>query len=140
MKIRQDTKLSIMMVVAAALLLQMSETMEYYSTRRSFNAQLTEMALYDLNDSHRISQVKQEVEAATKDILPDIAHQINEIDIDTLQILVSKFINEQPQIAGISIGYLPEFVPKGHRLRQSALWSLYLRKPQGQRKAWRRLN
>lgn len=112
MKIRQDTKLSIMMVVAAALLLQMSETLEYYSTRRSFNAQLTEMALYDLNDSHRISQVKQEVEAATKDILPDIAHQINEIDIDTLQILVSKLINEQPQIAGISIGYLPEFVPK----------------------------
>ena len=112
MKLGQDTKLSIMMVVAAALLLQMSETLEYFSTRRTFNAQLTEMAQYDLNDSHRISQVKQEVEAATQAVLPKIAKQINEMDLDTLQILVKNLIKEQPQIVGVSIGYLPEFVTK----------------------------
>ncbi|MBP5570389.1 MAG: SpoIIE family protein phosphatase [Prevotella sp.] len=112
MKLKQDTKLSIMMVIAAALLLQMNETMEYFSTRRTFNEQLTEMAQYDLNDSHRISQVKQEVEAATQAILPKIAQQINEIDVDTLQMLVKNLITEQPQIVGISIGYLPEYVTK----------------------------
>ena len=100
------------MVIAAALLLQMNETMEYFSTRRTFNEQLTEMAQYDLNDSHRISQVKQEVEAATQAILPKIAQQINEIDVDTLQMLVKNLITEQPQIVGISIGYLPEYVTK----------------------------
>ena len=100
------------MVVAAALLLQMSVTMEYFSTRRTFNEQLTEMAQYDLNDSHRISQVKQEVEAATQAILPEISRQINEIDIDTLKMLVKNLTNEQPQIVGISIGYKPEFVTK----------------------------
>ena len=90
MKLGQDTKLSIMMVVAAALLLQMSETLEYFSTRRTFNAQLTEMQA----------------------VLPKIAKQINEMDLDTLQILVKNLIKEQPQIVGVSIGYLPEFVTK----------------------------
>ena len=50
MKINEDTKLSIVVIVVAALLLQLNSALEYISTRRDFTEQLTEKAQRDVND------------------------------------------------------------------------------------------
>ena len=54
MKLKQQTRLSILVIVLAALLLEANTALEFFSTRRSFNEQLTEKAQRDLNESHRI--------------------------------------------------------------------------------------
>ena len=55
MKLKQQTRLSILVIVLAAVLLEANTALEFFSTRRSFNEQLTEKAQRDLNESHRIA-------------------------------------------------------------------------------------
>ena len=125
MKLKQDTKYSIMMVVVAALLLQGSFTMEFVSTRRTFNYQLTEMAQNDLTDSYRIAKVRQDVENATRSVIDEIEKQANEIDMDTLQMLIGDLVHNQDQIVGVSFAYLPEYVPQQLEQKESR-YAIYI--------------
>ena len=67
MKLKQQTRLSILVIVVAALLLEANTALEFFSARRSFTEQLTEKAQRDLNESNRIARVKQEVQGLIKD-------------------------------------------------------------------------
>ena len=113
MKINEDTKLSIVVIVVAALLLQLNSALEYISTRRDFTEQLTEKAQRDVNESPRIARVKHHVEESLNDILPAIRNQAKEVDVDTLKQLFSKLLYEHKHIVGITIGYVPGYVEAG---------------------------
>lgn len=113
MKINEDTKLSIVVIVVAALLLQLNSALEYISTRRDFTEQLTEKAQRDVNESPRIAHVKHHVEESVNDILPAIRKQTNEVDVDTLKQMFSKLLYEHKHIVGVAIGYVPGYVENG---------------------------
>jgi len=110
MKISQHTKLSILVVVIAAVLLEVNTALEYFATRRSFNAQLTEKAQRDLNQSYRIAKLKQEVEAAVNNTLPELERLIDESDIDTLRLVMRHLASTQEQIVGVAVGFVPGYL------------------------------
>lgn len=108
MKLNHHTRMSILVIVVAAVLLELNTIVDYVSTRRSFNEQLTEKAQRDLNESHRIARIKEEVEAAVAAALPEIEKQADEVDIDTLRQVLRQLSLSQPQIVGVTVGFVPE--------------------------------
>ena len=112
MKLKQHMKLSIVVIVIAAALLELTTAVQYFTTREGISEQLTEKAQRDLNLSPRIAKVKMEVENAVDSALPDIKRQLMEVDIDTLTMLLRHLSASQHQIVGVSLGFVPGFVPK----------------------------
>ena len=113
MKLKQQTRLSILVIVLAAVLLEANTALEFFSTRRSFNEQLTEKAQRDLNQSSRIAKVKQEVEAAVAAALPTMERLAEEKDTDSLRQAMRELVFSQEQIIGVSLGYAPSAVQGG---------------------------
>ena len=107
MKLNHHTRVSILVIVVAALLLELNTIVDFVSTRRSFNEQLTEKAQRDLNESHRIARIKEEVENAVAAALPEIERQADEVDIDTLRQVLRQLSLSQPQIVGVTVGFVP---------------------------------
>ena len=107
MKLNQHTRVSILVIIVAALLLELNTIVDFVSTRRSFNEQLTEKAQRDLNESHRIARIKEEVENAVAAALPEIERQADEVDIDTLRQVLRQLSLSQPQIVGVTVGFMP---------------------------------
>jgi len=59
MKLNHHTRVSILVIIVAAGLLELNTIVDFVSTRRSFNEQLTEKAQRDLNESHRMARADQ---------------------------------------------------------------------------------
>ena len=128
MKLKQQTRLSILVIVLAAVLLEANTALEFFSTRRSFNEQLTEKAQRDLNESHRIGRVKQEVETAVRAALPTIERLAVEADADSLRQAMRQLVLGQEQIVGVSVGFQPGYVHGGVGAKHTdgALFGLYV--------------
>ena len=128
MKLKQQTRLSILVIVLAAVLLEANTALEFFSTRRSFNEQLTEKAQRDLNESHRIGKVKQEVETAVRAALPTIERLAVEVDADSLRQAMRQLVLGQEQIVGVSVGFQPGYVHGGVGVKHTdgALFGLYV--------------
>ena len=107
MKLNHHTRVSILVIVVAAVLLELNTVVDFVSTRRSFNEQLTVKAQRDLNESHRIARIKEEVENAVAAALPEIERQADEVDIDTLRQVLRQLSLSQPQIVGVTVGFMP---------------------------------
>lgn len=107
MKLNHHTRVSILVIVVAAVLLELNTVVDFVSTRRSFNEQLTVKAQRDLNESHRIARIKEEVENAVAAALPEIERQADEVDIDTLRQVLRQLSLSQPQIVGVTVGFVP---------------------------------
>lgn len=112
MKINKQTKLSIVVIVIAAVLLELTTAVQYFTTRQGISQQLTEKAQRDLNQSPRIAKVKEEVEKAVDSAVPGLKQQLMEIDIDTLKMQLRHLTMTQQQIVGISLAFVPGYVPK----------------------------
>ncbi len=110
MKINNQTKLSIVVIVIAALLLEANTALEFFSTRRSFNEQLTEMAQRDLNHSNRTFHLKQDVEAVVRAYLPTVTQLAKDMDTDSLSNTMRQMVLSQEQIVGVSLGFVPDYV------------------------------
>ena len=128
MKLKQQTRLSILVIVLAAVLLEANTALEFFSTRRSFNEQLTEKAQRDLNGSHRIAQVKQQVEAAVSATLPAIERMAVEMDTDSLRQAMRQLVISQEHIVGVSLGFVPEYIHRDFGAKQTdgARFGLYV--------------
>ena len=113
MKQKQQTRWGILVIVVAAVLLEANTALEFFSTRRSFNEQLTEKAQRDLNESHRIAMVKQEVESAVSAALPAMERLAVEMDTDSLRQAMRQLVLSQEQIVGVSVGFKPGYVHGG---------------------------
>lgn len=129
---KKQTKYSIIVIVVAALLLQANSALEYFTIRRSFNEQLTEMAQRDLNDSHRIDRIKREVEKVMKETMPEIESHAN--DLDSLRTIMKKICSQQKQIVGVSLAFVPgvDLGPeiKNIQDRQKGRYGIYIYLPQ----------
>ena len=112
MKLKQHTRLSIVVIIIAAVLLELTTAVQYFTAREGISEQLTEKAQRDLNLSPRIAKVKREVEQAVDKAVPDIKRQLMEVDIDTLAMLLRRLSASQHQIVGVSLGFVPGFVPQ----------------------------
>ncbi len=99
---RKDQLRSILVLVVAALLLQLITAVQYFSTRRGISEQLTEMAQRDLNSTNRTAQLKQEVEAALAQVMPDIERFTARHDNDSLWAVIRGLLGRQPQVIGVS--------------------------------------
>ena len=128
MKLKQQTRLSILVIVLAAVLLEANTALEFFSTRRSFNEQLTEKAQRDLNESHRIGRVKQEVETAVRAALPTIERLAVEADADSLRQAMRQLVISQEHIVGVSLGFVPEYIHRDFGAKQTdgARFGLYV--------------
>ena len=131
MKLNHHTRVSILVIVVAAVLLELNTIVDFVSMRRSFSEQLTVKAQHDLNESHRIARIKEEVEAAVAAALPEIERQADEVDIDTLRQVLTHLSLSQPQIVGVTVGFVPGKAthPEGAEHSQNkdqALFGLYL--------------
>ena len=73
MKVSRKNQLrSVMVLVIAALLLELTTAVQFFSMRRNVSKQLMEMAQRDLSATNQTAQLKQEVEGMMAQILPDI--------------------------------------------------------------------
>ena len=113
MKLKQQTRWGILVIVVAAVLLEANTALEFFSSRRSFNEQLTDKAQRDLNESHRIAMVKQEVESAVSAALPAMERLAVEMDTDSLRQAMRQLVLSQEQIVGVSVGFKPGYVHGG---------------------------
>ena len=99
---RQKTWLnSIVVLVVAALLLELTSAVQYYSTRHSITGRLTEMAQQDLSETDQIAQRKQDVETSTLQLLPVIERLAARDDLDSIRIVIRQMLSEQQQAVGI---------------------------------------
>ena len=111
MKLKQHTRLSIVVIVIAAVLLEVTTAVQYFTAREGITQQLTEKAQRDLTLSPRIAKVKREVEQAVDKAVPEIKRQLMEVDIDTLAMLLRRLSASQHQVVGVSLGFVPGFIP-----------------------------
>ena len=69
---RQTKIRSIVVLVVAAIFLELTTAVQYISTRRAITAQITEMAKHDLTSANRTFEVKEIAEAAIAAVLPEV--------------------------------------------------------------------
>ena len=60
------------MLIVAALLLELTTAMQYFSTRTGITRQMVEMAHRDLSESDRTAELKREVELTVAQMLPTL--------------------------------------------------------------------
>ena len=63
---RQTKIRSIVVLVVAAIFLELTTAVQYISTRRAITAQITEMAKHDLTSANRIIEVKEIADSADR--------------------------------------------------------------------------
>ena len=107
MKASRQTKIrSIVVLVVAALLLELTTAVQYYSARKSITTQLTEMAQRDLRETNHTALLKKQVETAMTQALPHIERLANRHDADSTRLFIREMLDQQPQIVGIDFCYV----------------------------------
>ena len=103
---RKDQLRSILVLVIAALMLELITAVQYYSTRRGITKQMTEMAQRDLNATNHTAQIKQEVEEALAQAMPDIQRLTERKDNDSLHLVIRELVGRKQDVVGVSFCYL----------------------------------
>ena len=98
---RQTTNLSsIAVLVVAALLLELTTAVQYFSTRSSITRQVTEMAQRDLSETGNTAELKRKVEHATTQMLPTIERLMACHATDSLRLHIAQILREHEEIVG----------------------------------------
>ena len=82
-------------------MLELITAVQYYSTRRGITEQLMEMAQRDLSATNHTAQLKQEVEEALAQVLPDVERFAARKDKDSLRIVIRELLAKEQQVAGL---------------------------------------
>ena len=82
-------------------MLELITAVQYYSTRRGITEQLMEMAQRDLSATNHTAQLKQEVEEALAQVLPDVERFAARKDKDSLWIVIRELLAKEQQVAGL---------------------------------------
>ncbi len=97
---------SIVVLVIAALLLEITTAVQYFSTRASITKQVTEMAQHDVRETTHIAQIKQEVETVIEQELPSIQRLTLLNERDSLNLLFTRILTQENQIVGIDFCHI----------------------------------
>ena len=104
---QQTTKWgSINVLIAAALLLEMTTAIQYFSTRRNITRQLTEMAQRDVSETNHTAELKREVERTTTLMLPTVERYTASHADDSLRIYIEQILLKQHEIVGFDYCHL----------------------------------
>ena len=98
---RQAKVRSIAVLIAAALLLELTTAVQFISTRRAISSQITEMAQRDLSETNHTAQVKLIAENAIADVLPEVERLAELGQEDSLHRLLQSIVAIHPEIVGI---------------------------------------
>ncbi len=107
MKVSRKNQLrSVMVLVIAALLLELTTAVQFFSMRRNVSKQLMEMAQRDLSATNQTAQLKQEVEGMMAQILPDIERFTAHQDNDSLRLLIRETLSREQQMVGVDFCHI----------------------------------
>ena len=110
---KKQTKYSILVIVIAALVLEIATAEQFFSARRVFTEQLMQKAQRDLNESPRIANVKQEVETVVDQAWAEFGNHLTD-SAAMLRHMVT-LCESKPQIVGIALAFIPEKTPQAYR-------------------------
>ena len=96
---------SILVLVAAALLLELTTAVQYFSTRRAITEQINEMAQRDLSSTNRTVEVKRKAEEAINVALPEVERLTAAGEEDSLHRLLQQIVANHPELAGVDFAY-----------------------------------
>ena len=102
---RQTKIRSIVVLVVAAIFLELTTAVQYISTRRAITAQITEMAKHDLTSANRTFEVKEIAEAAIAAVLPEVERFIDTQQQDSLHMALQRVVANHPEIVGVDFAY-----------------------------------
>lgn len=111
---------SVVVLIVAALLLELTTAVQYFATRRDITWQLTEMAQRDLSETNHTALLKQDVEKTLSDYLPIVQKLVEKKDIDSLKMTLRKMLVQSEYITGMNIAFIPGYIndavsnPKSH--------------------------
>ena len=98
---RQAKIRSIAVLIAAALLLELTTAFQYISTRTAIGSQIQEMAQRDLSATSRTAKVKQIAENALAEVLPEVERLTELGQEDSLHRVLQRIVAKQTEIVGI---------------------------------------
>ena len=91
---------SIAVLIVAALLLELTTAMQYFSTRTGITRQMVEMAHRDLSESDRTAELKREVELTVAQMLPTLGRLTSQLASDSLHLYIDDILGQQDEIVG----------------------------------------
>ena len=91
---------SIAVLIVAALLLELTTAMQYFSTRTGITRQMVEMAYRDLSESDRTAELKRDVERTTAQMIPNIERLMAQNTADSLRLFINEVLRQKKDIVG----------------------------------------
>ena len=101
---------SIVVLVVAAMLLELTTAVQYFATRRDITWQLKEMAQRDLNETNHTAKIKQEVEKTVSEHVDDVERMVANKDIDSLKYILRHILTHHAHITGMNIAFIPGYM------------------------------
>lgn len=101
---RDMKKYSLMLIIAAALLLEAMGAAQFFLARRSTQEELLVKAQRDLVQSKRVAGVKAEVESAVRNIHDAVEKSID--DPDHYYVIATQMVKNNPHIVGAGIAFV----------------------------------
>lgn len=98
---RQTKIRSVVVLIVAALLIELTTAVQYWVTRRGIAQQITEMAQRDFNATSNTAELKAKVETTVQHLLPEVERLTNAGNIDSVCVVVKQCLQESKEIVGV---------------------------------------
>ena len=101
-------KKGILLLIVAAVVLELTTALQFFSMRRGITDRLTEMAQQDLSDASLTAQKKQNVEMTMASLMPDMERMAERRETDSLKAIINQTLASHKEIAGIDFCFKAE--------------------------------
>jgi len=98
---RQTKIRSIVVLIVAAVILELTTAVQYFSSRHVVTEQLSRMAQHDLNNTGETAKLRTGVERALNQIVPDVERLYARGDNDSLREVIRHMVASQTRIVGV---------------------------------------
>ena len=119
-------KYSLMLVIAAAILLELMGGAQYFLATYGTEAKLLDKASRDMDQSLRVAAVKGEVESALRNVLGEVEASINEPK--NYYRIANRLVINNPNIVGAGVAFRPDYYKQQGKQRLFAPY-VYDRQP-----------
>lgn len=106
MKISKRTQIrSIMVLVAAAILLELTTSVQFIMSRQSSKELLKDVANFAMNDANHASRLKEDVEVIVHQYLPVFERYAETHQIDSARLAIHQILEQHTDLNGIEFCY-----------------------------------
>ena len=92
---------SIAVLIVAALILQVTMAVQYFSTRNAITSEIMEMAQRDVSTINRVAEVKKIAESALVQAAPEVERLFALGERDSLYRVLQQIVKDHPELVGI---------------------------------------